>query len=186
MNRLLLITVAVFALMGNVAANESQQPAQSAPATVDNPHIKPEKTLIGEIRPDFTLPDLDGVQRNVKEWDGKILVINFWATWCLPCLKEIPDFIKLQEKYNQQGVQFIGLAMQEADEIKEFVADIGMNYPALSGTQEVSKVGKSLGNRFGALPYTVMIDREQKIVFIKSGPLSYDDADYAIKALTAL
>lgn len=186
MNKLLLITVVAFVFTGDVAADEPQQPAQSAPAIVDNPHIKPEKTLIGETRPDFTLPDLDGVQRNVKEWDGKILVINFWATWCLPCLKEIPDFIKLQEKYNQQGVQFIGLAMQSAEEIKEFVADIGMNYPALAGIQEVSQVGKSLGNRFGALPYTVMIDRNQKIVFIKSGPLSYDEADYAINALIAL
>ena len=178
-----------FVFMGDVAADELQHTDSkpgSAPATVDNPYVKPEKTLIGETRPDFSLPDLDGVQRNAKEWDGKILVINFWATWCLPCLKEIPDFIRLQEKYHQQDVQFLGLAMQSAEEIKEFVANIGMNYPALTGIHEVNRVGKSLGNRFGALPYTVMIDRDQKIVFIKSGPLSYDDADYAINALTTL
>ena len=175
-----------FAFMADVTADELQQPAQSAPATVENTYVKPEKTLIGEIRPDFTLPDIDGVQRNVNEWDGKILVINFWATWCLPCLKEIPDFVKLQEKYAQQDVQFLGLAMQSAEEIKEFISDIGMNYPSLAGIQDVSNVGKLFGNRFGVLPYTVMIDRNQKIVFIKSGPLSYDDAEYAINALTTL
>jgi len=178
-----------FAFMADVPADELQQTdsmPQSAPATVDNPYVKPEKTLIGETRPDFTLPDLGGVQRNVKEWDGKILVINFWATWCRPCLHEIPDFVKLQEKYNEQNVQFIGLAMQATDEIKEFVSDIGMNYPALAGTQDVSNVGKLFGNRFGVLPYTVMIDRNQKIVFIKSGPLSYEEADYAINALITL
>jgi peroxiredoxin len=189
MNKLLLITLMTFAFMGNVAADEPQQTEnmpQSEPATVDNPYVKPEKTLIGELRPDFTLPDLDGVQRNVKEWNGKILVINFWATWCRPCLHEIPDFIKLQDKYNEQGLQFVGLAMQSTEEIREFIAEVGMNYPALAGIQDVSKVGKLFGNRFGVLPYTVMIDRNQKIVFIKSGPLSYDEADYAIKALIAL
>jgi peroxiredoxin len=178
-----------FAFMADVAADELQQSDSkplSGPAVVENPYVKPEKTLIGETRPDFTLQDIDGVQRNVDEWDGKILVINFWATWCLPCLKEIPDFIKLQEKYNEQNVQFLGLAMQSAEEIKEFISDTGMNYPALAGIQDVSNVGKLFGNRFGVLPYTVMIDRNQKIVFIKSGPLSYDDADYAINALTTL
>ena len=65
--------------------------------------------LSGEPSPDFSLMDVSGQRRNVSEWKGKVLAINFWATWCPPCLEEIPHFIKLQEKYGHQGLQFLGM-----------------------------------------------------------------------------
>jgi peroxiredoxin len=142
-----------------------------------------EKSLTGTVRPDFSLPDKDGNMRSVREWDGKVLVINFWATWCPPCRDEIPEFIKLQNEYGEQGLQFIGIALQKAEEVQEFAAELGMNYPILVGEQTVIKVAENFGNTIGILPYTVVVDRNQKIVFIKKGPLHYDEADAVINPL---
>lgn len=140
------------------------------------------ESVIGSLRPDFTLQDMHGQERHVQEWNNQVLVINFWATWCPPCREEIPGFIKLQKKYNNQGVQFIGIALQTADEVKDYVAELGMNYPVLVGTGDVIKVAERFGNHQGILPYTVIIDRQQHIRFIKRGPLKYEEAETAILA----
>lgn len=176
-----LIVAVIAAIIGYQVQQYNQQ--SKSPAVVKNPYVKPEKDLIGEIRPQFELQDVDGKLRKVQEWDGKILVINFWATWCSPCREEIPSFVKLQDKYDDQGLQFVGIALQTADEVKDFIAELGMNYPVLVGAQDVINVAKSFGNRFGVLPYTVIIDNRERIAFIKSGPLQYKDAEAVIQAL---
>lgn len=139
--------------------------------------------LSGTPSPDFTLMDVTGQQRNVSEWKGKVLVINFWATWCPPCLEEIPHFIKLQDKYGHQGLQFVGIALEGVDEVIGFANEQGINYPLLVGEQEVIKLAGKFGNRIGGLPYTVIIDREGHISFIKQGPLSVADAEQEITSL---
>ena len=100
--------------------------------------------ILGRHRPEFTLPDLDGQLRSISEWDGKVIALNFWATWCPPCLKEVPEFVLLQAKYQAQGLQFIGIALQRPEEVRDFVAENGMNYPVLAGELEVIKTGRSL------------------------------------------
>lgn len=161
--------------------------AESAPsqeaAVVKNPYVKPIKPLIGAVRPNFILPDVNGVMHEVSEWDGKVIILNFWATWCMPCLKEIPEFIQLQEQYGEQGLQFVGIALQEAEEIKPFMKKAAMNYPSLLGIEKVKEVAKSFGNRFVVLPYTVVIDRDSKIVFIRSGPIKYEETEALIKSI---
>lgn len=127
--------------------------------------------IIGSRRPDFSLPDLQTTQRSISEWDGQLIVINFWATWCPPCREEIPYFIKLQNEFAEQGLQFLGIALQDAEEVREYVDEIGMNYPVLTGYREVIKIAELLGNHQGALPYTVVVDRTGKVVFKKAGPI---------------
>ncbi len=141
------------------------------------------KNIIGSIRPDFSLADVAGQIRNVSEWDGTVLVINFWATWCPPCIKEIPEFVELQHKYQQQGLQFIGIALQRPEEVTGFMKTYGMNYPVLAGEMEVIKIAESYGNDIGALPYTVIIDRDSRIHYIKRGPLAGDTAEAIITSL---
>ena len=98
-------------------------------------------------------------------------------------LTEIPEFIRLQEKYRDRGVQFVGIAIHSADEIKGYISKVGMNYPALVGKEEAARVAKSLGNYFTVLPYTVVIDPGRRIYFIRSGPLKYEDADLIIRSI---
>lgn len=139
--------------------------------------------LVGSLRPDFTLPDVSGRPRSVAEWDGKVLVLNFWATWCPPCRKEIPEFVELQERYGARGLQFVGVALQRPEELGAFIEEHGMNYPVLAGEMEVIRLAERYGNRVGALPYTVIMDRGGRIVFVRPGPLHGVEAEGIIAPL---
>ena len=142
-----------------------------------------QQQIIGLYRPDFSLADVNGQIRNISEWDGQVIALNFWATWCPPCLKEIPEFIELQTIYADRGLQFIGIALQQAEEVTDYIQEQGINYPILVGDVEVIKLAESYGNHIGALPYTVIINREGLITFIKHGQLSGKDAEEIISGL---
>ncbi len=138
---------------------------------------------VGSRRPDFRLPDLNGVVREVQEWDGQVLVVNFWATWCPPCRREMPDFIALQAQYGERGLQFVGIAIDERAAVADFVQELGVNYPTLIGQADAMEVGQRLGNTMGALPYTVIVDRQGVLVFAKRGELSREQAEEVILSL---
>ena len=177
------ILVAISAGSSGDQLRRVKDEVQPGPRVVENPYVTPQKPLLGAVRPDFELRDVNGVSRNISEWDGKIVFINFWATWCGPCLAEIPEFMKLQERYKDRGLQFVGVALHSADEIKGYIAKVGMNYPALVGKEAVTRVARSLGNRFTVLPYTVVIDPGRRVYFIRSGPLKYEEADAIIRSI---
>ena len=140
-------------------------------------------SMVHKKIPDFTLADLDGVKHNVHEWNGQVIVLNFWATWCPPCRKETPMFVELQEKLGAKGLQFVGVAIDDSNEVKEFMDTYGVNYPMLIGVDDAIEVAKAYGNRFGALPYTVIIDRKGNIAFVQRGELERQVAEKAINAL---
>ena len=138
---------------------------------------------IGSQRPEFSMPDIEGVTHKLSKWNGKVLVINFWATWCPPCRKETPAFVALQDQYGEQGLQFIGVAIDEKDNVVDFADTYGVNYPMLLGDLDAINTSKAYGNRFGTLPYTVIVDRQGKISFIQRGELLKTTAEEKIKAL---
>ena len=141
------------------------------------------EAMIGQPRPAFQLNDLEGQLRDVGEWDGKVLVLNFWATWCPPCRDEIPEFMSLQEELSDQGVQFLGIALEKAEDVMPFYDELAVNYPSLVGQQAVIQVAKRYGNDIGALPYTVIIDKDGIIRSTKRGPLSLEEARQRILSL---
>ena len=110
--------------------------------------------------PAFTLTNLDGKSVSLSDFRGKVVVLDFWATWCPPCRREIPDFIDLQKEYGSQGVQVVGIALDEPDKVQAFARQNGMNYPVLLGSDEISM-------RYGGIegiPTTFVIDKSGKIV----------------------
>jgi thiol-disulfide isomerase/thioredoxin len=129
----------------------------------------------------FSLPDVNGQLQSGNQWLGKIVVINFWATWCSPCLKEIPEFIKLQDKYKQEGVQFIGIAIDDLEPVKQYLASINSNYSQLIAGDSGIELSKQFGNTANAVPYTVIIDQTGKIVHKHGGELSSDQLASLLK-----
>lgn len=125
----------------------------------------------------FSLHDLNGVNHHSEEWQGKILVVNFWATWCPPCRKETPMFVELQEQYAGKGLQFLGIAIDDVNSVKDFVDTYAVNYPILIGNEDAIDLAKKYGNRFGALPYTVIINRQGTIVHAQAGEMVKDKTE---------
>jgi thiol-disulfide isomerase/thioredoxin len=164
-------------LLNGCGDNKSANTETVKPRTVVSTNV------IGSTRPEFALPDAEGSPHNISEWDGKVLVINFWATWCPPCRREMPAFIELQDEFGAQGLQFVGVAIDDADKVIDFMDTYGVNYPMLLGDLAAIEVGKQYGNRFGALPYTVIVDRQGKIAFTRRGELEKHDAEAEIKKL---
>jgi len=123
------------------------------------------------VRPNFSLPDLEKKIHSNREWDGKIVVVNFWATWCPPCVAEIPMFIELQKKYGKRGLQFIGVAIDDAESVKNFVDTMGINYPILLEHSR-GTTARSFGNSLGALPFTAIVNQQGVIVDRQMGEIS--------------
>jgi thiol-disulfide isomerase/thioredoxin len=132
----------------------------------------PAETSATSTLPEFNLPDLSGRQHNISEWKGKVLVINFWATWCPPCLKEIPDFMALQQQYADKNVQFIGIALEDKEPVAEYAATTKINYPVLLGGDNGITLAQQLGNNVDAVPYTLIVDRQGQIIHRHPGELS--------------
>jgi len=119
----------------------------------------------------ISLPDAAGMEQSLGQWKGKVLVVNFWATWCGPCREEMPGFVRAQTEHGAQGLQFIGIAVDQSDKVREFAEDIGLNYPALIGGYGAMELSRTLGNNVMALPFTVIVDRKGKIVHTQLGLL---------------
>jgi len=131
----------------------------------------------------FSLNDLNGVSHRSEEWQGKILVVNFWATWCPPCRKETPMFVELQELYAAKGLQFLGIAIDDLEQVKDFVDTYAVNYPILIGNDDAIELAKKYGNRFGALPYTVIINRQGTIVHAQAGEMERKKTENILRNL---
>ena len=127
--------------------------------------------------PDFALPDLEGRMRMSDEWDGRVRVVNFWATWCPPCRKEIPLLKEIQTEYADRGVQIIGIAMDETEAVTEYAQTMEFNYPVLIGQQEAVDLGNLFLKDFIGLPFTVFTDRDGRIVDIHTGELHRDQIE---------
>ena len=117
----------------------------------------------------FSLPDTEGKTHNIDEWKGKVLVINFWASWCSPCRQEIPLFMQLQESHRNQGLQFIGIAIEDIDPVREYTKTLQINYPNL--VAGISGLGLSIafGNLAGGVPFSVVVNRKGRIVYSQPG-----------------
>lgn len=159
-NKVVIMTVALIAigiggylLQANLA--EKSNPAiESANATLTT----------GNDKIQFELKDVTGKLRQSSEWDGKGRLINFWATWCAPCRREIPLLIATQDKFAADNLQIIGIAVDFPDEVAAYAEEAEFNYPILVGQEDAMAVAESSGIDFIGLPFTMVVSPDGDLI----------------------
>lgn len=184
MNRVLLLVIValVAAAIGAGAAMFFFEPEATPPESPVVP-APPAIPAIPEIAPEFSLRDLTGTTRSFSEWDGRIVVVNFWATWCAPCRREIPVLVELQAAYDPEVLTVLGIAVDEDDAVREYVEQIGMTYTTLVGQLDAIETARAFGNHIGAMPYTVIVGPDRRIEWIHAGEVNAEMLDEALAPL---
>jgi thiol-disulfide isomerase/thioredoxin len=129
------------------------------------------------------LMSVDDKLQPFEQWRGKVLIVNFWATWCAPCREEIPGFIQFQERYRASGVQFVGVAIDQKERVAPYAKEMGINYPLLVGGLETMEFARQLGNRRSVLPFTLVIDRAGMVNTAHVGILRPEKLETLLKPL---
>ena len=139
--------------------------------------MNPEDVVVGKTIPDFSLKSLDGKTMDKESLKGSVVVLNFWATWCTPCMSEIPE---LKEVAAGSRAKVVGIALDESGpgDIKSFVESNGINYPVLVGSQDIFQQFNGVG-----IPYTLVLDRSQHIVKIYRGPVNKESLEETLKTI---
>lgn len=128
--------------------------------------------------------DVEGNPRMLGQFAGKVVVVNFWATWCTPCREEMPGFVKLQSRWQGRGVQFVGIAQDEPAKVAAFGRELAINYPLWLGEAEVMDLSRRLGNRLGVLPHTVLLDPEGRVIDSRIGVFDEPTLEGRLAAIT--
>lgn len=139
-----------------------------------------EESVAALLANSWTKPDNTVV--NTAEWQNRVLVVNFWASWCPPCVEEMPALSDLQDEFASKNVLFVGIGIDTPSNIRQFLETTLVSYPIVMGGLQGSKIGKALGNTQGALPYTVVINAKGKVANTKLGKINEDELRKQIKA----
>lgn len=128
-------------------------------------------SMVGQSLPDLVLPGLDGEPHRLSDYRGRRVLLNLWASWCGPCLREMPELAKIQAKFGDRAPVVVGIAIDEADRARAYLARHPVNYPILLGSPGSPDTSSELGNRAGLLPYSVLIDADERILATQAGPI---------------
>ena len=166
---LAMIPLALLALaVGAWLAQSRYAPQAAAPASIDELWT-------------LSFPDTHGQPQALSQWRGQVVVLNFWASWCAPCREEMPDFVDLRSKYQPKGVEFVGIAIDNPANVAQFLQQLSVNYPILIGEGAAHALARQLGNPSGALPYTIVIDRNGNVVLKHLGRLPRDTLENTLR-----
>jgi thiol-disulfide isomerase/thioredoxin len=134
-------------------------------------------SLIGQPAPAIALPGLDGRVRSLDEFGGRPLLVNFWASWCGPCIEEMPLLDAFAAKQAGNGVQVVGIALDEREAIEAFLKSTPVRYPVLLDDAGAADSSVRFGNLHGVLPYSVLVDAQGRIAAAKIGPFRDDELE---------
>lgn len=139
----------------------------------------PAPSAVPEALPDFTLADRDGRPRRLADWPDQPLVVNFWATWCAPCRREIPLLVALRAERQAQNLEIIGIAVDFRAEVLKYAKEIGLDYPLLIGETDGLAAIEAFGMEV-VFPFTAFADRQHRVLALKIGELHREEADFIL------
>ena len=161
-----------------VPAGDDTDAQPSAPPAASPPKV-PDRV------PQVQLPAVDGKVHSLADWKGRPLVVNFWATWCDPCRREIPLLKALKREHARDGLEIVGIAVDSRESVQTYAADHGMDYPLLVGEREGLQAAAAFGMET-VLPFSVFADREGRVVTLKVGELHRDEAELILARIQDL
>ena len=153
MNKKILVFVAIAILSAVFGAYVSVKKQSSS---------EPDSTAVASLMK-ANLPDTQGQTHPMSEWRGKVLLVNFWATWCPPCVEEMPELVDLQNSSEIKNLQIVGIGVDSPSNIQQFTKKFQISYPILVAGMEGTEIARALGNQAGGLPFTVLIDAEGRV-----------------------
>jgi thiol-disulfide isomerase/thioredoxin len=157
-------------------------PAAATPAAAPAPASTSLKKQIPDTLPDITLADFEGKPTKLWSFAGRPLMVNFWATWCAPCRREIPLLNKISVERKAQNVVIVGIAVDFTEDVREFVTETPLHYPLLMGEEEGLAAAEAFGMGM-AFPFSVFVDSQHRILTVKVGELHEDEANFAFDRL---
>ena len=178
---MLIFGVALLALMAGALFYAARIPVQvKAP-----PPPQPEQLAV-TLRPAFSLPDIEGTPREFAEWDGKHRLLNFWATWCAPCRREIPLLKAFQDQHGADGFQVLGIAVDFPEQVTSYAEETEFNYPILIGQQDAMAVAESSGIEFIGMPFTMFVASDGEYIGAYVGELHQSHLNDIVNIMTRL
>ena len=154
----------------------------AAPAAPESATSTPKPKSVPDTLPDITLADRDGKPTKLASFGGRPLMVNFWATWCAPCRREIPLLNKIRMQRKAQNAEIVGVAVDFRDDVLKFVAKTPLNYPLLIGEEDGLAAAEAFGMGM-AFPFSVFVDSQNRILTVKVGELHEDEANFAFDRL---
>jgi thiol-disulfide isomerase/thioredoxin len=177
---LVTLALSAAAITGYLTYRFMAAEAPSAPAVADSA----DRATLADELPDFSLENLDGERQSIGSWPGQPLIVNFWATWCAPCLREIPLLKSVQEA--NPWLTVVGIAVDRKDPVVEFAGDMEFNYPILMGQTDAVNAAGSFGVEFYAMPFTIFTDAEGRTLGVHTGELHQEHLDNLLAVLDDL
>jgi thiol-disulfide isomerase/thioredoxin len=168
----------------NPASGLTETPTETA-KPVDAPAITgeaPKQRTVPDTLPEITLEDRDGKPTKLASFGGRPLMVNFWATWCAPCRREIPLLNKIRMERQAQNGEIVGIAVDFKDDVLEFITKTPLNYPLLIGEEDGLAAAEAFGMGMG-FPFSVFVDSQNRILTVKVGELHEDEANFAFDRL---
>ena len=185
MSRMFLISTSAFVVLMAGVLFYAAQISVEAPAPAPLPIEQPQALEV-LTHPAFTLPDMAGVDHDFSEWSGKNRILNFWATWCAPCRREIPLLKAFQAEQGGNEFQVIGIAVDYPEPVANYAETAEFNYPILVGQQDAMAIAESSGIEFVGLPFTMFVSSNGELLSSYIGELHQSHLDTIVDVMTRL